>query len=138
MKTEKLGKKIVITIIIVLLLINVMNIISIVVIRQDSGMAFFGLVRLAFIGSILYFFYAGNKTAKWLLVIITLLNGIPGFLASLLRFRALIGIDIMNMALEFICIAIGVILIVSSPVNNFLSFQLEENKKESNDYESES
>jgi hypothetical protein len=41
------------------------------------------------------------------------------------------------MGIGIICIAVGVILIISSPVNNFLRFQREENKEDSNDNESE-
>lgn len=141
MKTVKFGKKIVIAIITVLLLTTIITIIITVVNGQadEKGYStFFGLVRFALIGSILYFLYKGNKVAKWLIVIMTLMGGITGFLALLLAFnRALIGIYIVNMAMVITYIAIGVALIVSSPVNNFLRFQRGEYKDENNGYKSE-
>lgn len=145
MVTVNIGKKIVKAIITVLLMTIVITIIGIVVNGQADEMGsniFFGLVRFALIGSFLYFLYAGNKVAKWLIVIITLFSGITGFLSSLLALllafnRALIAINIMNMTLDIIYITIGVVLIVSSPVNNFLRFQRGEYKDESNNYESE-
>jgi hypothetical protein len=141
MKTVKSGKKIVMTIITVLLLTIIITIVSTVVNGQADEMGsrtFFGLVRFAIIGSILYFLYTGNKVAKWLMVIITLYSGITGFLASLLAFnRAPLAINITNMALQIIYIAIGIVLIVSSPVNNFLRYQRGEYKDGSNDYKSE-
>lgn len=140
METVEVGKKIVITIIIVLLLTIIISIISTIVNGQGNEMGaitFYGSLRFALIGSILYFLYAGNKVAKWLMVIITLISGVIGFLASLLAFsRSFTAINIFNMALVIIYIAIGVVLIVSSPVNNFLKFQRGEYKDESNDFES--
>lgn len=140
MESVKSGKKIVVAVIIILLLTIVISIISTVVIGQADAMAlsvFIGLVRFALIGSILYFLYAGNKVAKWLIVIISLISGINGFISSvLLTFsRALLAIDIMIMGIEIIWIAIGVVLIVVSPVNNFFKFQRGEYNKDSMDYE---
>lgn len=142
MKTVEFGKKIVITVITVVLLALITTIISTVVnVQADEKVSstFFGLVRFAVTGSILYYLYAGNKVAKWLIVIITLIGGITGFLASLLTSllafnRTLIAINIMNMALDIIYIAIGVVLIVSSPVNDFLKYQRGEYKEENNEY----
>lgn len=121
---------------------NVIAIISKVIYGQADEMGVnivYGFFRLALIGSILYFLYAGNKVAKWWIVITTLINVIRllELLLLLVLNRALIAIDIVNMAIEIIYIAIGAVLIVSSPVNNFLRFQRGENKEEINDYESE-
>jgi hypothetical protein len=146
----KVGKKIVIAIIIVLVLTNVISTISMVVNVQADEKAtttFFGLVRFAIFGTILYYLYVGNKLAKWLIVIFALMNGILGFLSSLLNIIlplllgsniSLSARDIINMLIYIICIVIGVLLIVSRPVNNFLTYQREELKKEINDYENES
>lgn len=140
MSTEKLGKKIVITIITLLLLSIIFTIIINAVYGQANEMGtviFYGFVRFTLIGSILYFLYAGNKVAKWLIVVLSLFGGVSGFLVTLSVFsKVVIAISILNMAVNIIYIAIGVVLIVSSPVNSFLRFQ-REFKNESNDCESE-
>jgi hypothetical protein len=80
-----LGKKIVNAIIIALLSTNLIAMVSAVVKGQSDEIVtttFFGLVRLAILGSILYYLYIGNKLAKWLIVISTLFAGITGIFAS--------------------------------------------------------
>jgi hypothetical protein len=123
--------------------------ISVVVNGQADEIAntlLYGLARFAFLGTVLYYFYIGNKLAKWLIVISTLVYGVLGFLSTLLGIVVLllasnisfIVKDSINLTIYIICIAIGVVLIKSSPVNDFLTYQREELKKEINDYESES
>lgn len=140
METVRFWKKIIVAIIILLLLTNVITSINTVVYGQPDVMGtniFSGFIRFALAGSVLYFLYAGNKVAKWLIVIITLMGGISGFLSVLLAFSSvLIAISIINMAMAIIYISIGIVLIISSPVNNFLRFQ-HENIKVSNDIENE-
>lgn len=136
MKSVEQGKKIVIAFIIVLLIANVISSISRGVYGQADEIGantFYGLVRFALIGSILYYLYAGNKVAKWLTVALTLISGIMGLLAVLLAFTNGVDvIDIMNMALVIGYIIIGIVLIVSRPVNDYLRFQRGEYKEESN------
>ncbi len=149
MNSIKLGKKIVNVIIIILLLTNVIYTISKVVNGQVDDIAtttLFGIVRFAINASILYYLYKGEKLAKWLIVILAFLNGIFGFLGLVLRIISLllasnislIAKDFINMPIYIIYIIIGVVLIVSSPVNEFLTYQREVYQKECNDYESES
>ncbi|SHO46610.1 hypothetical protein [Anaerocolumna xylanovorans] len=149
MYSINLGKKIVNAIIIALLSTNFIAIVSAVVNGQSDEIVtttFFGLVRLAILGSILYFLYAGKNLAKWLIVISTLFSGITGFFASLLRILSLFldlnvsfsVIDIINIFIYTIYIVIGVVLIVSIPVKNFLTYRCEECQKDSNENESES
>lgn len=142
MNSIKIGKKIVIAIIVVLLLINLISTISMMVYGKSdeiAATAFFGLVRLAVIGTILYYLYSRNKIAKWLIVIVTLYYGISGFLSTLISFNtSLNAIGMINLVINIIYITIGVELIVSRHVNNFLRSRDGEYQEESNDYESES
>ncbi|MFT4146500.1 MAG: hypothetical protein QM644_18815 [Mobilitalea sp.] len=147
MYSINLGKKIVNAIIIVLLSTNFIVMVSSVVNGNSNEivtMAFFGLVRLAILGSILYFLYTGKMLAKWLIVISTLFSGITGFFAFLLRILSLFleanvsfnVIDIINIFIYTIYIVIGILLIVSIPVKNFLTYQREECQKDNNEKES--
>ncbi len=150
MHSINLGKKIVNAIIIALLSTNFIAIMVSMVVNSQSDetatMIFVGLVRLAILGSILYFLYTGNKLAKWLIVISTLLSGITGISASFLRILSLFidsnvsysVIDIINIFIYIIYIVIGVVLIVSIPVNNFLTYRREECQKDNNEDENES
>lgn len=135
------GKKIVNAIIIALLSINFIVLVTTFVNGQSNKIVtttFVGLVRLAILGSILYFLYAGNNLAKWLIVISTLFSGITGFFTSLISILSLflgsnvsfIAIDIINIVIYTIYIVIGVVLIVSIPVKNFLTYQREQCKKD--------
>lgn len=128
------GKKMIKAAIIALLLTNVIAI----VINAVSGPAgeatptiLKGAVRLVIIGAILYYFYDGDKVAKWLLVIPTLISGVLGFIVALVAFNFLF------LAINSIYIAIGIVL-MSKPVNNFLIYRREEYQKECNVYEDES
>ena len=150
MHSINLGKKIVNAIIIALLSTNFIAIMVSMVVNSQSDetatMIFVGLVRLAILGSILYFLYTGNKLAKWLIVISTLLSGITGIFASFLRILSLFidsnvsysVIDIINIFIYIIYIVIGVVLIVSIPVKNFLTYRREEYQKDNNEDENES
>ena len=145
MNSLKFGKKFVIAVISLLLLTNIISKISMVINGQADTIAttiFFGLIGFAILGTILYYFYAGNKLAKWMIVISTLMSGVSGLLKFLLSIASsfllssndsLSVIDFINLPLYIIYIAIGVVLIVSGPVNKFLENQREENQKEGND-----
>jgi hypothetical protein len=135
MNLAEQGKKVVNAVAVALVLINLISIISVVVYGQTEGgtmSVFQGLLRFAIIGSLLYFLYAGNKVAKWLLVIYALFNGLVGVFALLSVF------NIVLLAIAITCIAIGIVLIVSKPVDSYMRFKRGELHEENNGSETES
>lgn len=140
METINLGKKTIIAIVITLLLTNVVAAITTIVNGQADGIAvytLFGLIRFALLATILYYLYKGNKIAKWLTVIASLICGISGLLVSLLTLLlesnvVLTATKIINIVLAVIYIIIGIVLIVSRPVKYFLKLQRGEFEEESN------
>lgn len=128
------GRKVLNGVALALVLINVISVISVMVYGSAEGgstSVIQGLVRLAFIGALLYFLYAGNKVAKWLLVIYALFNGLVGTLALLSVF------NLVLLAVDITCIAIGIVLITSKPVDSYMRFKRGELQGEDHDFETE-
>lgn len=138
MESVKSDKKIITSVIIIVLLTIVISTINVIVLYYANGQndevvssAFWGLVKLAVIGSILYFLYLGHKVARGLIAALALFNGIIGSLALVSAFNLILLVE------DIAFIAIGIGLIVSKSVSNFLSYQRGEYQEEGIVYESE-
>ncbi|OPX42130.1 hypothetical protein CLHUN_40360 [Ruminiclostridium hungatei] len=118
------GKKLVTSIIILILLIDIFTIAITSSIYAVSGMMsdatykiMQGIFRLLLEGLILFFLYKGHKWAKWLMIVLLFIGG----LFSLITFITSFSIIILLMGIVYI--VIGIILTTSKSVKLFLEFQ---------------
>ncbi len=118
------GKKIVIGIITLILLIDITTIASTILLYAIGGDIGFatqklgtGLVRLLLEIGISYNLYKGHTWAKWILVVLFSLGGL------LSLFLALIAFSILMLLLGIAYISMSVTLVVSKPVKEFMRYQ---------------
>lgn len=118
------GKKILIRIITLILLIDVTTIaINLLVFAMNGNIGdatqetVTGLIRLLLEVGISYNLYKGHNWAKWVLVVLLSLGGL------LSLFLALVTFSILMLLLGIAYIAISVTLIASKPVKEFMRYQ---------------
>jgi hypothetical protein len=118
------GKNIVITLIVIVLLFEVISdvsVISIYVARGKANLASSELIqditRLILTILLMYFLYKGHSWAKWITVVLFMIGGLLGLVSMLSSFNVII------LLLSLVYIAVGVIMITSSSVNEFLRYQ---------------
>lgn len=129
MESIEKGKKLVTSIIILMLLIDIFTIAittSIYAVNDMINYATYkimqGIFRFILESLILFFLYKGHKWAKWLIIILLFIGG----LFSLISFLA--NFSFIFFVLGIVYIVISIILITSKPVNMFLEFQKHGNK----------
>ncbi len=124
METIEKGKKLVTSIIILILLIDIFTIAITSSINAVNGMMsdatykiIQGIIRLLLEGLILFFLYKGHKWAKWLMSILLFIGG----LFSIITFITSFSIIILSMGLVYI--VSGINLTSSKCVKLFLEYQ---------------
>lgn len=124
METIEKGKKLVTSIIILILLIDIFTIAITSSINAVNGMMsdatykiIQGIIRLLLEGLILFFLYKGHKWAKWLISILLFIGG----LFSIITFITSFSIIILSMGLVYI--VSGINLTSSKCVKLFLEYQ---------------
>lgn len=124
MELVQKGKKIVISIIVLMLLIDIVIIAVTSSVLAVSGYVSYatynlmkGIFRFVLTVLVLFFLYKGYRWAKWLMVSLLFLGGGYAVLSLISAFN----IVVLAMAAIYICI--GVILIFSKPVNDFFRYQ---------------
>ncbi len=124
METIEKGKKLVTSIIILILLIDIFTIAITSSINAVNGMMsdatykiIQGIFRLVLEGLILFFLYKGHKWAKWLMSILLFIGG----LFSIITFITSFSIIILSMGLVYI--VSGINLTSSKSVKLFLEYQ---------------
>lgn len=124
MESLKKGKRLVVSIIIFVLVLDIIVIAissSFYAVSGMLGQATYkiaqGLFRLFLEGIILFFLYAGHRWAKWLLSILFFLGGLFSLFSALATFSFLL----LFMGVAYI--TIGIILLSSKPVKDFLEYQ---------------
>lgn len=118
------GKKIVVSIIVFVLLVDIVSIAitsSLYLVNDMVEKATFkiiqGLFRLVLEGVILFFLYSGHKWAKWLICILFLMGGLFSLVSTVATF------SIIMLLLGVIYIFAGVILLSSKAVKEFFDYQ---------------
>ncbi len=124
METIEKGKKLVTSIIILILLIDLFTIAITSSINAVNGMMsdatykiIQGIIRILLEGLILFFLYKGHKWAKWLMSILLFIGG----LFSIITFITSFSIIILSMGLVYI--VSGINLTASKSVKLFLEYQ---------------
>ncbi len=124
MESTVKGKKMVIGIIVLVLLIDIITIIvtsSLYVSAGDMALALSksltGIIRIVIEGVILLFMYKGHKWAKWLIAVLLLIGGLLSVISMLA------GINLALFVAGVIYVVSGATLIFSFPVNCFLNSQ---------------
>lgn len=118
------GRKMVISLITIALLIDIITIVSssliyVTIDRMDLtySQLLRGTFRLLVSGIIFFFLYKGHRWAKWLIVVLFIVSGLLTFL-SLILF-----INLLILVLGIIHIFLGIMLILSKNINYFLKYQ---------------
>jgi hypothetical protein len=118
------GKKLVTSIIILILLIDIFTIAITSSIYAVNGMMSYatykimqGIFRFILEGLILFFLYKGHKWAKWLLIILLFIGGLFSLISFLANFSFIV------LLLGIVYIVIGMILTTSKSVKIFFEFQ---------------
>jgi len=124
METIIKGKRLVIGIIALVLLIDIITIVvtaSVYVSAGDMGLALSksvtGVIRFALEGVILFFLYKGHAWAKWLIAVLLFIGGLLSIVSMLA------GIDIVLLVGGVIHLVSGATLIFSFSVKSFLNSQ---------------
>lgn len=128
MELVKKGKKIVIIIIMVLIMIDIITIGGCANLYAINGQIneviaqlIRGTVRLVLEGVILFFLYKGHRWAKYLMTTLLITGAFFGF--AIMTSMHLKLFDIYFLIIAVIDIALAITLIVSKSVKSFLSFQ---------------
>ena len=116
------GKKIVISTIVVLLLIELIITVFLPVapnanLDASSTSLVKKTVRFLFMGAILFFLYKGYKWAKWIIAILLLISGVGTVLSLFAQFNW------SMLTLGSVYLLVSITLIKSSAVQEFLSYQ---------------
>jgi peptidoglycan/LPS O-acetylase OafA/YrhL len=136
MDSIKKGKRIIVSIIVAVLLIDFIIIAFVSTLYAMNGKYDYaafktvqGGFRFLLEMLILYFLYRGHKWAKWTLTILLLLGGL------LSVFSLMSSFNVFSLVLGVIYISISSILIASESVNNFFKYQRDGKKVQFTDSE---
>lgn len=118
------GRKMVISLITIALLMDILTIVStsLIYVKSDrmdlaSSELLRGTFRLIVTGLILFFLYKGHQWAKWLFAVLFIISGFASFLSLIILLNFII------LVMGIIHISLGMMLILSKNINYFLKYQ---------------
>lgn len=118
------GKKIVIAIIVIFLLIDITTTVvtasiyaSTGAMEEVAGKIIRGAIRFLLTCLLFFFLYKGHKWAKWLIVVLAILSGLFSALAFLAT------LSWVMLALAVVNIGVGIVLLASGSVRDFFKYQ---------------